>query len=306
MNPELKAKWKHSDPHPNDRGLLLSNHIHELCQEGLIIASGYERKHLRPASYTLTIGDDYVDSDGRRRHLTREKDSFVFSHNSIVYVSAAEELDLPYYIVARFNLRVRWVYDGILLGTGPQVDPGFRGRLSCPLYNLTNLDITIKRGQEFATIDFEKTTTFLGDFSPAQREEKLKNRETKNSVEIDNKPFLLFSDKPLEALEHHPNHVLISSLVEMKNEVRTWRNIGLGLIISFIALTLSLLGFGNNIYRQVVDNLKQLEENQARIELLEQRVSQLSNAPTSGGTSGTDVGKNSNEPKQGPTEKHLP
>ncbi|MGH8613802.1 MAG: dCTP deaminase domain-containing protein, partial [Gammaproteobacteria bacterium] len=82
-----------------------------------------------------------------------------------MYVSTAEKLNLPFYVAARFNLRVKWVYRGILLGTGPQVDPGFRGHLSCPLFNLTNRPIRIKLGDEFATIDFERTTDFCNNRS---------------------------------------------------------------------------------------------------------------------------------------------
>src|SRR5713226_8796709 len=259
-------EYKYHDPRPNDRGLLLSDQIHELCQAGFIISHGYDRKYLRPASVTLTIGESYIDSNGRPQRLSKVGDSFVFKKNSIVYVSSSEELDLPYYIVARFNLRVHWVYDGILLGTGPQVDPGFRGTLSCPLYNLTNLDITIRRGEEFATIDFEKTTSFLEGCDQSQKRELLSSPDKKDSIEIQNRLYLLFRQKPLDALEHHPKHVLISSLVEMRNEVRTWRNIGLAFAISFFALTLTLLSFGANVFRQTGDLTTEINRTRSTLE----------------------------------------
>jgi hypothetical protein len=93
---------------------------------------------------------------------------------------------------------------------------------------------------------------------------------------------VLYQQKPLEALEHHPNHVLISSLAELRNEVRTWRNIGLGVVIAFIALTLSLLSFGSNVYRQVVENLKELEQDRTKIELLQKRIDQLPSTSAKG------------------------
>jgi deoxycytidine triphosphate deaminase len=306
MDEVLKLKWKYDDPHPDERGLLLSDQIDELCNAGLIISSGYDRQFLKPASYTLTVGENYIDSNGKQQRLSKSGDSFIFKKNSIVYVSAAEEFDLPYYIIARFNLRVHWVYEGILLGTGPQVDPGFRGRLSCPLYNLTNLDITIKRGQPFATIDFEKTTRFLGNISDEQKKQLLKEGVPKGFIETNGRFFKLYGQKPLTALEHHPNHVLISSLAEMRNEVRTWRNVGLGLVVAFIALTLSLLSFGSNIYRQLVDNLKEVEQSNTRIQLLEQKTTK---AESSGLAKTGDANAPSEQPKpsalqQKPAEKH--
>jgi deoxycytidine triphosphate deaminase len=160
--------WKSKDPDagiPDRKGMLLSDQIHKFCEQqpGLLISKGYRKEHLRPAAYTLTIGEAYADSEGQRRTLTSENPSFEMPPNSIVFVSAAELLDLPYYIVARFNLRVEWVYKGILLGTGPQVEPGFKGQLSCPLYNLTSQPHTIALGDEFATIDFERTSNFIED-----------------------------------------------------------------------------------------------------------------------------------------------
>lgn len=279
---------KYEDPYPNDRGILLSDQIDRLCQGKMLISGGYDRKRLRPASYTLTIGDEYVDSEGKHRRLTENEDSFVFKKNSIVFVSAAEELDLPYYVIARFNLRVTWVYDGILLGTGPQVDPGFRGRLSCPLYNLTNLDITIKRGQEFATIDFEKTTTFLGGLNAVEKSEKLKIDGKAGQIETGSRLYLLFRQKPFRALDLLHGHVLVSSLSEMREEVRTWRNIGIGLVISFVGLTVALLNWGNNLSRQALENAKQIEQNQTRIEVLKEQLEKVEKTETLGGNNAAD------------------
>jgi hypothetical protein len=76
----------------------------------------------------------------------------------MAFVSMNERLRLPHYIAARFNLAIDLIYVGLLLGTGPQVDPGFQGVLSCPLYNLSNVPIRLMLGQHIATIDFETTT----------------------------------------------------------------------------------------------------------------------------------------------------
>ncbi len=85
MDPLLHDEWKYRDPHPDDRGILLSNRIHQFCSEaGLLISEHYEERNLRPASYTLRVGDDFVDSDGNVYRLTKEDDSFIFQKNSII------------------------------------------------------------------------------------------------------------------------------------------------------------------------------------------------------------------------------
>src|SRR5712692_4754161 len=107
-------EWKYADPKRNDpsrKGMLLSNEIEMFRQHNLLIADNFEPTNLRPAAYTLRIGSKFVDSKGRIGQLDDKKKAyFKMEPNSIVYVSTFERLDLPYYIAARFNLRVKWVY----------------------------------------------------------------------------------------------------------------------------------------------------------------------------------------------------
>jgi deoxycytidine triphosphate deaminase len=276
MDSELHDKWKYEDPSPTDRGILLSNQIHRLCSEaGLLICDGYEEKNLRPASYTLRIGDDYVDSDGNLHRLTKKDDSFVFQKNSIIFVSTKEKLELPYYIIGRFNIRVNWVYDGVLLGTGPQVDPGFSGSLSCPLYNLTNMDLTIRRGQDFATIDFEKTTTLLDGRSLDEKKACIDSARDKELKKDGGDTYSFYRTPALRPLQHRKSHRIISSLFEMREDLRTWRQLGIGSLVAFFGLTLSLLAFGANLYRQNSDLTRLSTENKNELNEANQKISKL-------------------------------
>jgi|SRR5215469_555380 len=271
--------WKTQDPDwgiADRKGMLLSDQIRKFCTtkqpKGLLISEGYDEKKLRPAAFTLTIGDEYADSEGKRKKLTEAEPSFEMPPNSIVFVSIAETLDLPYYIAARFNLRVDWVYKGILLGTGPQVEPGFRGKLSCPLYNLTNRPHTIVLGDEFATIDFERTTNFVNE-TPGQVETKSQKQGKLFSYKSDASEFLLFDQKFLDPLGKYPrDYRIVSSLAQMQRDLTMWRRIGIGIVVSFIALTLSLLGSQGNVLRELTATSKDLA--QSRIDN-ERNISQL-------------------------------
>jgi deoxycytidine triphosphate deaminase len=278
MDSSLHDEWKYEDPSPNDRGILLSNQIHRLCSEaGLLISKGYAEKNLRPASYTLRIGDDYVDSDGNLHRLTEEDDSFIFQKNSIIFVSTKEELELPYYIIGRFNIRVNWVYDGVLLGTGPQVDPGFSGALSCPLYNLTNMDLTIKRGQDFATIDFEKSTTLLGEHSLDEKKACIEAAKDKDLSKVGGETYSFYKTPQLKPLQHRKSHRIVSSLFEMREDLRTWRQVGIGSLVAFFGLTLSLLAFGANLYRQNSDLNRLYAENKNELNKANEKIEKLQN-----------------------------
>jgi len=249
-------EWKYVDPDrdkPDRKGMLLSNQIIKFCEKGLLVAEEFRPMNLRPAAYTLRIGDKYVDSNGKPGVLGEKTPYFEMEPNSIVYVSTHEKLDLPYYIAARFNLRVKWVYKGILLGTGPQVEPGYRGYLSCPLYNLTDRPIRISYLEDFATIDFERTTDFCRGLSVDKIKPAIKKCDELDEIEVGGELFLLFKQKDYPRLKHLPGYDVLSSLFEMQREVRTWRHIGIAFAVSFFALTLTLLGFGSNVFRQTSD-----------------------------------------------------
>jgi deoxycytidine triphosphate deaminase len=278
MFPEYNPhEWKTIDPDwgkPECRGMLLSDQIRLFCDQKLLISDGYNPSNVQPAAYTLTIGDVYYDHEGTRKELDEKNPSFEMPPNSIVFVSIAEFLDLPFYIAARFNLRVVWVYKGILLGTGPQVEPGFRGQLSCPLYNLTNSWHKITRKEEFATIDFERTSPFV-QHSPRKVLDGLKQEGKLFAYESGKKKFLLFTQRPFKALEKYPPFRVVSSLVQMQRELAMWRKIGIAIVVSFFALTLTLLNFHNQLLRDTVVNIRDVIDTKDRVTNSQQDIGQI-------------------------------
>lgn len=269
--------WKTMDPDwnsPEAQGILLSDQIDRFCTHQLLISDGYKESNLRPAAYTLSIGDVYYDHEGNRQKLTDENPSFEMPPNSVVFVSIAESLDLPFYIVARFNLRVDWVYKGILLGTGPQVEPGFRGQLSCPLYNLTNHSHKITRDEAFATIDFERTTSFVRD-PPRKVLDGLKQEGKLYAYESEGKKFLVFTQRQFKALEKYPEYRVVSSLAPMQHELAMWRKIGVAIVVAFFGLTLTLLNFHNNLLRDTVTNIRDVVETKERVANSQQEIDQM-------------------------------
>ena len=69
---------------------------------------------------------------------------------------------------------------------------------------------------------------------------------------------------------------MVSSLFEMREELRNWRKLGIGAVIAFFGLTLSLLGFGTNVYRQEADNSRQMIEMKTEVQEAHAKVSELS------------------------------
>lgn len=119
---------------------------------------------LKPASYEIDfLGTVYLINDrGVRevRGITRDS-PFTLPKNSIAFVSLATLFLLPDYIALRFNLKITHVHRGLLLGTGPLVDPGFAGRLLIPLHNLTSEDYVLIGGNGLIWAEFTKLSPHL-------------------------------------------------------------------------------------------------------------------------------------------------
>ena len=132
-------------------------------KECLIERADFDMKRLKTASYEMRfLGELYYWSTTKCGTLKSRCSKVCYGNaiklprNSITYLWMKEKLLLPEYIAARFNLHIRHVHKGILLGTGPLVDPGFFGNLLIPLHNLTNNDYELVGGEGLIWVEFTK------------------------------------------------------------------------------------------------------------------------------------------------------
>ena len=84
----------------------------------------------------------------------------VLPPHQVAVVKTHEIINIPRFLIARWNLRVKWVYEGLLWTGGPQVDPGWQGHLYCPIYNLGGREVVVPHKERFFTMDFVRTTPF--------------------------------------------------------------------------------------------------------------------------------------------------
>lgn len=138
-----------------------------------ILASGiiypFDVDNLTNATYKVPlIGDIYNwEKDGRsvknRKHITIEekdkKTKVILKKNSITYFHISTTFRVPYYLVFRFNLTVSLAQKGLLLGTGPIIDPGFEGRIMIPIHNLTANDYELVAGSGLIRVEVTKLSS---------------------------------------------------------------------------------------------------------------------------------------------------
>jgi len=138
-------------------GALLSDEIEHYVSTCQLI-DPFKEKRLKAAGYELAVGDEYV-LGGERKELSISGTIRIPPFN-VVVIKTEETINLPRFLIARWNIRVKWAYEGLLWVGGPQVDPGWVGHLFCPIYNLSDKEVVLRPGDPIALIDFVTTTPF--------------------------------------------------------------------------------------------------------------------------------------------------
>jgi len=161
---EREQLAQYSCPEQDDlpaSGVMLSDQIEHFAIRHKMIHP-FDQDNLKPAAYELTVGEEYSLS-GKRGTLSDEpgKNGVDIPPYEVIIIRTRELVNLPRFIIARWNIRVKWAYEGLLWVGGAQVDPGWVGYLSCPIYNLSNKSVRIRLGEPIAVIDFVKTTPFI-------------------------------------------------------------------------------------------------------------------------------------------------
>ncbi len=126
--------------------------ISDKVAEGKITIEPFDENKIEPASYDCRIGD--VLAAGIGRHKWEEGDEFVLESNSWASASSEEVFDLPNDICASYGIRSGLARRGVIAFGGPQIDPGYKGKIFVSLYNPTLEPIVLKHGQVIMSVIF--------------------------------------------------------------------------------------------------------------------------------------------------------
>jgi deoxycytidine triphosphate deaminase len=247
----------------------------------------YDRKkQLNGVTLSLSIGDSAVYWNEKNEKILKDikKDGeFVLKSNSIAFIQILEELRLPAYIIVRFNLRVTNTYRGLLLGTGPIVDPGFDGKINIPIHNLTNNDYVFAHGEPLIEMEFTKISPHslwrkeIHEDKKEQRYEGYEGWTPKfDKVKPSDRDVFYYLRRAnqgrsiqssLPPLVHNTT-TAVQKVEKVSDKVDTsLTRINVGLLFSFAALLTAIAAIVN-IFRSDIREIKDLKTDK-RVEVLE-------------------------------------
>lgn len=294
---------QHNDPFPEIvPALLNSADIEAYAREtGMVSPFNLGEGKLKSASYEIDLkGVMHLwkpDSCERKEVILHEKgQEFILEPNSIVYFFTETKFRLPDYIALRFNLRITHVHRGLLLGTGPLIDPGYQGKLLIPLHNLTNNPYKLIVGEGLIWVEFTKLSPHRDwDKSVTQKHQFKYRPFPEGKKDLPAHYFLekafkgpiissihkVITDAETKSVVSADNATKAAKDAEIAqvrvNEIYTkFRNIsfwgGIAVVASLASIVIATLTLVNNYITSARDQLKKSEE---KLEFLTQKQAEL-------------------------------
>jgi len=121
----------------------------------------FEDGQVQPASYDLRVGKDAatVQREGEPIIDLEKEGILMVQPYAPAMVYTMEALEMPLNLVGRFGLKSSLSRRGIYASVGPQVDPGYKGKLSVTLFNLSPVAYALNYGDDFLSLEFTRMSS---------------------------------------------------------------------------------------------------------------------------------------------------
>jgi deoxycytidine triphosphate deaminase len=134
---------------PNSVGGDIDNHIESAS---VMLTINRNRNIISNTIYADDIGNSGIHNDGDDfdvvdHPVPEYSDEFRIPSRELAILTTREKIDMPPDLVGRVGIRLSASKYGLIPLFGPQVDPGFEGRFYAIIYNASDQDFILDRGE---------------------------------------------------------------------------------------------------------------------------------------------------------------
>jgi dCTP deaminase len=131
--------------------MLTDSEIREAIDQQALQIKPFQPKNLEPASYDLRAGRILL---ARKGIVDLSREPVVLRHGDWAEIESLEAVELPLNIAATVGVRSSLTRRGLDWFSGPQIDPGYKGRIYISVFNASVAPIDLSYGMAFATLTF--------------------------------------------------------------------------------------------------------------------------------------------------------
>ncbi len=136
--------------------ILTDRQIREACKRGEILIQPFVEEQVQGATYDLRVGEQGATTTSKKLVNIKENGFLLLQPGDFGVVTVLEEIRLGSQFVGRFGLRSKYARKGLIATTGPQIDPGYHGRLLVGVTNLTPKPISLPYKDDFVSVEIHR------------------------------------------------------------------------------------------------------------------------------------------------------
>ena len=214
--------------------MILSDRDIRAAQGNGINIDPFSDELVQPASYDLRVGNRAACASNKQVTDLAEAGFVEIKPGDFVIVTTYERIELSARHVGRFGLTSTHARKGLIATVGAQIDPGFHGRLTVGLTNLSAKPVILPHKDIFLTTEFHRLeqdveTSYSG---PYQDRDELSPEDIKIVMERE----YMSQTEMMRTLES-----LVTTVESLKQSINWRLSLALAIIVTLVFATTKYL-----------------------------------------------------------------
>lgn len=136
--------------------ILTDRQIQDAVSVGEIAIEPFDAAQVQPASIDLRVGEEGATTKSKKKTNIKETGFIILEPGDFGVIAVFEEIRLSAQHAGRIGLRSKYARKGLIATTGPQIDPGYHGRLTLGVTNLTPHPVSIPYKDDILTLELHR------------------------------------------------------------------------------------------------------------------------------------------------------